>query len=78
MLADCVLIPESTSAESTSIEPKTQPLMPLMRNALAYRLQGEAFGAAAGVLGAAAAMRRQQMDRDGGQVKPCTVDSCRS
>ena len=33
------------------------------------RLQGEAFGAAAGVLGAAAAMRRQQMDRDGAQVK---------
>ena len=32
------------------------------------RLQGQAFGAAAGVLGAAAAMRRQQMDRDGAQV----------
>jgi len=32
------------------------------------RLQGQAFGAAAGVLGAAAAMRRQQMDRDAAQV----------
>jgi hypothetical protein len=41
---------------------------------LLHRLQGEAFGAAAGVLGAAAAMRRQQMDR-GGQVTHAALHS---
>ncbi len=39
------------------------------RTSVTRRLQGQAFGAAAGVLGAAAAMRRQEMDRNGAQVE---------